>query len=137
MSAEFWNLAGSELQARMVGICRTVVRYPYRVLANSVALSQWTSLTWHSGCALGYALNRRRASDLQGLEFMRFTCARLARVLTSFWPWRQSMDSPMSWPENLAGIKISPHLTPANWSLTESCSRIGLEVPGSLHPRGS
>lgn len=124
----------------MAGIRPTVVRYPYRTLANSIALTAFRNgpvETLHSGRALGYALNHRRASDLQSLELMRFTSARLAAVLTSFRPWQQSADPPMSWPENLAGIYISPHLTPANWSLTESCCRIELEEPRNRPPATS
>jgi hypothetical protein len=41
------------------------------------------------------------------------------------------------WPENLAGIYISPYYSPSTWSLTETCSRIDLESQGDQLPAGS
>jgi hypothetical protein len=129
-SADFWNLAGPELKSRMEKTLTIVVQHPYRVLANSMALASWRNgpvENLHCGRVLGYTMDHRRATNQQSLELMRFTSERLATVLSRFRPWKQCPDPPVPWPENLAGIYISPRLSSSTWSLTESCSRIDLE----------
>jgi hypothetical protein len=130
-SPTFWNLAGADLKARMERARPIAVKYPYRILANSMALVAWRNgpvENLHCGLVSGYSWNRRRATDRQNWELMRFTSERLAALLSRFRPWKQDADSPVPWPENLAGIYISPYYGPSTWSLTESCSRIDLEA---------
>jgi hypothetical protein len=132
-SPAFWNLAGADLRARMERARPIVIQYPYRILANSMALAAWRNgpvENLHCGRISGYNLNRRRATDQQIRELMRFTSERLAALLSRFRPWKQDAGSPVPWPENLAGIYISPYYSPSTWSLTESCSRIELEAQG-------
>ena len=139
-SADFWNLAGPDLKARMERTHPIVVQHPYRILANSMAFAAWRNgsvESLHGGRAPGYSLNHRRATNQQSLELMRFTSERLAAVLSRFRPWEGCAAPAVPWPENLAGIYISPRLSPSTWSLTESCSRIDLEVRGDSHPAGS
>ena len=115
-----------------------VIRHPYRVLANSMALSAYRSgpvEILHAGLCSGYTLNHRRATDRQTHEVMRFTSERLGAVLAGFRPWEPAADV-FSWPENLAGLYISPRFNSMTWSLTESCSRIDLESPQGLLPGG-
>ena len=138
-SPEFWDLAGPDLKARMERTRPIVVQHPYRILANCMALAAWRNgpvESLHCGRALGYSLNHRRTTNLQSLELMRFTSMRLAAVLSNFRPWEQCADPAVPWPENLAGICISPRFSPSTWSLTESCSRIDLEVQGDSRPVG-
>jgi len=102
-----------------------VVQHPYRILANSMTVAAYRNgpvEELHAGRASGYAMNRRRATDQQSRELMRFTSERLAAVLSGFRPWKRHSGHPWSWPENLAGIYISPYLSPGNRSLCElSC----------------
>jgi hypothetical protein len=77
----------------------------------------------------GYTLTHRRATDRQTHEVLRFTCERLDAVLTGFPPWAQVAVPAFSWPENLAGIYISPRLSSPTWSFTDSCSPVDLEFP--------
>jgi hypothetical protein len=139
-SPDFWDLAGPDLIARMEEILPIVVQHPYRILANSMALAAWRNgpiESLHCGRVVGYTLNHRRATNQQSLKLLRFTSERLAAVLSRFRPWEQRADPSVPWPENLAGIYISPRLTSSTWSLTESSSRIDLEVLGDSRPAGS
>jgi len=131
-SPRFWSSAGPDLRARMERIQPVVIRHPYRVLANSMALAAWRNgpvEDIHAGLGSDYSLDHRRASDRQIQEVMRFTSERLAAVLGSFRPWERGAGSVFAWPGNLAGIYISPRFTSRIWSLTESSSRIDLESP--------
>jgi hypothetical protein len=115
-----------------------VTQHPYRILGNSLALSCYRNgpvEELHSGLSSGYSLHRRRATDRQSQDLIRFTVERLSPVLSRFRPWEADADAPAAWPENLAGIYISPRLTGREWSLTESCSRIDLQsLTGSFLP---
>jgi hypothetical protein len=139
-SPGFWKSAGPDLRARMERIRPTVAQHPYRVLANTIVLSAYRNgpvENLHSGRSSAIcALNHRRATDRQTHEVMRFTSERLGAVLSKFRPWEQSADFVVSWPENLAGIYISPFYSSSTWSLTESCSRIDLESPSDPRPAG-
>ena len=139
-SHDFWNLAGADLRARMERVRPIVRQHPYRILGNSMTLAAWRNgpvESLHSGWVSSYSLNHRRATDQQSGELMRFTADRLASVISRFRPWRQRTDTPVPWPENLAGLYISPYYSPSTWSLTETCSRIDLESQGDQVPAGS
>ena len=132
-SPEFWNSAGADLRSRMDRARAIVVQHPYRILANSMAVAAYRNgpvENLHAGHASGYTLNRRRATDQQHHELMRFTSERLAAVLSGFRPWKRPSGHPLPWPENLAGIYLSPYLSPGNWSLCELSCPIHLGVHG-------
>ena len=139
-SPEFWNTAGADLRSRMDRARAIVVQHPYRILANSMTVAAYRNgpvEELHAGRASGYAMNRRRATDQQSRELMRFTSERLAAVLSGFRPWKRHSGHPWSWPENLAGIYLSPYLSPGNWSLCVlSCpvpwELMGVSVSGTL-----
>ena len=138
--ADFWNLAEPDLKAQMERTRPIVVEHPYRILANSMVLAAYRNgpvENLHRGRVLGYTLNHRRATNRQSRDLMRFTSERLASVLSRFRPWVQRSGHPLPWPENLAGIYISPRFSASTWSLTESCSSIDLEVGRDSHPAGT
>jgi hypothetical protein len=131
-SAGFWNRADPDLKARMKQTHPIVIRHPYRVLSNSLVLSAYRNgpvEDLHFGLSSRYALTRRRATEEQSRDLMCYTSVRLAPMLSKFRPWELRADSPVPWPENLAGIYISPRFTCRTWSLTESGSRIDLQFP--------
>ena len=101
-----------------------------------MALSAWRNgpvEDIHAGLCSGYSTGHRRASDRQIQGLMRFTSEYLEGLLESFRPWERGAGSEFAWPENLAGIYISPRFTSRTWSLTELSSRIDLEpVPAPL-----
>ena len=139
-SHDFWNLAGADLRARIDRVRPIVTQHPYRILGNSMTLAAWRNgpvESLHSGWVSGYTLNHRRATDQQSRELMRFASDRLASVISRFRPWERCTDSPVPWPENLAGLYISPYYSPSTWSLTETCSRIDLESQGDRVPISS
>ena len=139
-SHDFWDLAGADLRARMDRVRPIVTQHPYRILGNSMTLAAWRNgpvESLHSGWVSSYTLNHRRATDQQSGELMRFTADRLAAVLSMFRPWRQRTDTSIPWPENLAGLYISPYYSPPTWSLTDTCSRIDLESQGDRVPISS
>jgi hypothetical protein len=131
-SAAFWNWADPELKARMARARPILVRHPYRVLANSMALSAYRNgpvENLHSGRFTGYSLIHRRAGEGQSRELMRYTSEHLASVLPRFRPWKGNSVDSVPWPENLAGIYVSPWFGARSWSLTETCSHIDVESP--------
>jgi hypothetical protein len=131
-SHTFWETAGDDMCDRLNRARLTVSQHPYRILANSMTLMSWRNgpvEDLHCGWASGYSLRYRRATDRQSKELMSFTSSRLAVLLSRFRPWAQSPGPDPPWPENIAGIYISPRtrFTSSSWSLTESCSPIRLE----------
>ena len=139
-SPDFWNLAGPDLRARMERTRPILVQHPYRVLANSMVISAYRNgpvENLHRGRSTGYTLIHRRATDRQSRELMLFTSEQLASALSSLRPWKLCVDPPIPWPENLAGIYISPCFGARTWSLTESCSRIDLKSPADYRPADS
>ena len=132
VSSVFWKLASADYRDRLDRAQPIVTRHPYRVLGNSIALAAWRNgpvEDIHRGWAAGHSLDHRRATDDQCRELMNFTSARLSVLLSRFRPWMPSPRPTPSWPENLAGIQISPRFTCSSWSLTESCSVVDLEPP--------
>jgi len=130
VSPIFWELAGADYRDRLDRARPIVTRHPYRVLGNSMALAAWRNgpvEDIHRGWAAGHSLDYRRATDDQCRELMSFTSDRLSVLLSRFRPWTRSAGLAPSWPENLAGIQISPRFTCSSWSLTESCSVVELE----------
>lgn len=128
-SPDFWNRATAEWRARINEVREVVTRHPYRILANSLVLASYRNgpiERLHSGRVLGYSLNRRRATDRQVRELLQFTSDRLATVLLRMRPWEQHPGHLLPWPENLAGIYLSPVLTPKGWSLSDSSCTICL-----------
>ena len=108
-----------------------VARHPYRVLGNSMALAAWRNGAVeeiHCGWAAGHSVDHRRATDDQGRELMSFTPAACPCCLRGFGRGCKVRAQPR-WPENLAGIRISPRFTCSSWSMTESCSVVELEHP--------
>ncbi len=144
VSPFFWELAVADYRDRLDRARTIVTRHPYRVLGNSMALSAWRNgpvEDIHRGWAAGHSLDYRRATDDQCQELMSFTSDRLSVLLSKFRPWIRSAGPAPSWPENLAGIQISPRFTCSSWSLTESCSVVELEpqesTPKPLFRRSS
>jgi hypothetical protein len=126
----FWKTAGTDLCDRLNRARPIVSQHPYRILANSMTLASWRNgpvEDLHCGWASGYSLKRRRATDRQSKELMSFTSGHLAVLFSRFRPWTQSPDPAPPWPENIAGIYISPRFTCSSWTLTESCSLIGFD----------
>jgi hypothetical protein len=139
ISSVFWELAGADYRDRLDRARPIVTRHPYRVLGNSMALAAWRNgpvEDIHRGWAACHSLDYRRATDDQCRELMSFTSDRLSVLLSRFRPWMQSPGLAPAWPENLAGIQISPRFTCSSWSLTESCSVVELE-PQQLTPKPS
>ena len=139
-SHDFWNLAGADLRARMERVRPIVRQHPYRILSNSMTLAAWRNgpvESLHCGWVASYSLNHRRATDQQSGELMSFTTDRLASVISMFRPWKRCTNTPVPWPENLAGLYISPYYSPSTWSLTDTCSRIDLESQGEQVPPNS
>jgi hypothetical protein len=133
----FWKTAGDDLCDRLNRARPMMSQHPYRILANSMTRASWRNgpvEDLHCGRASGYSLQYRRATDRQSRELMSFTSGHLAVLLSRFRPWSQSQGLAPPWPENLSGIYISPRFTCPSWTLTESCSLIGLE-PQEPTPR--
>jgi hypothetical protein len=132
VSSVSWELAGTDYRDRLDRAQPIVTLHPYRVLGNSLALAAWRNgpvEEIHRGWAAGHSLDHRRVTDDQCRELISFTSGRLSVLLSKFRPWIQSPGPAPSWPENLAGIQISPRFTCSSWSLTESCSVVELEPP--------
>jgi hypothetical protein len=130
-SPDFWNRAQPDLRERMDRIRPTMRQYPYRIIANGMAAACYRNgpvENLHAGRARAYSPDCRRATDGQIRELMEHTSGYLASVLAKFRPWEQSSGHPLQWPDNLAGIYISPYFSPRNWSLSESCCSIQLEA---------
>jgi hypothetical protein len=90
-----------------------VARHPYRVPGNSVALAALRDGAVEKidcGWAAGHSVDHGRAMDEQCRELMSFTPNRLSKLLTRFRRWMQSRGPAPLWPENLAGITISPRI---------------------------
>jgi hypothetical protein len=127
----FWELAGPGLRDRLDGARPIVTQHPYRILGNSMALAAWRNgpiEDVHCGWISDYSLDLRRIADEQCRDLMSFTSSRLSVLLSKFRPWMQSPGSAPLWPENLAGIQISPRFACSSWSLIESCSVVNLEL---------
>lgn len=132
VSPFFWEMAGADYRDRLDRARPIVTRHPYRVLGNSMELAAWRNgpvEDIHRGLAVGHFLDHRRATDDECRELMSFTSGRLSVLLSRFRPWMRSPGPAPSWPENLAGIQISPRFTCSSWSLTESCSVVEFEPP--------
>lgn len=131
VSPIFWERAGADYRDRLDRARPIVTRHPHRVLGNSMALAAWRNgpvEEMHRGWAAGHSLDRRRATtDDQCRELMSFTSGRMSVLLSRSRPWTQSPGLVPSWPENLAGIQISPTFTCSSWSLAESCSVVELD----------
>ena len=130
VSSVFWELAGADYRDRLDRARPIVTRHPYRILGNSMALAAWRNgpvEDIHRGWPGSHSLDHRRATDDQCRELMSFTSGSLSALLSRFRPWTQSPGLVPSWPENLAGIQISPTFTCSSWSLTESCSVVELD----------
>jgi hypothetical protein len=130
-SPDFYNGAQPDLRERMDRIRPVTRQYPYRIIANGMAVTCYRNgpvEDLHAGRAQACSPDHRRATDQQIRELMEFTSGHLASVLAKFRPWEQSSGHPLQWPDNMAGICISPYFSPRNWSLSESCCPIKLET---------
>jgi hypothetical protein len=130
-SPDFYMGAQPELRERMDRIRPATRQYPYRIIANGMAVACYRNgpvENLHAGRAQAYSPDHRRATDPQIRELMEFTSGQLASVLAKFRPWKKSSGHPLQWPENIAGIYLSPYFSPSNWSLSESCCPIRLEA---------
>ena len=130
VSPMFWELAGADYRDRLDRARPIVIRHPYRVLGNSMALAAWRNgpvEDIHRGCAAGYSLDHRRATAGQCRQLMSYTSGRLSVLLSRFRPWERSPVPVPVWPENLAGMQISPRFTGSSWSLTDLCCVVELE----------
>ena len=130
-SPDFYNRAQPDLRERMDRIRSAARQYPYRIIGNGMAVACYRNgpvENLHAGREWAYSPDHRRATDRQMRELMEFTSGQLAPVLTKFRPWERSSGHPLQWPDNMAGIYISPYFSPRNWSLSESCCPIKLET---------
>lgn len=131
-SPDFYNRVQPDLRERMDRIRPVARQYPYRIIANGMAVACYRNgpvENLHAGREWAHSLDHRRATDGQIRELMEFTSGHLASVLAKFRPWEKSSCHPMQWPDNMAGIYISPYFSPRSWSLSESCCPIQLETP--------
>jgi hypothetical protein len=123
ISPDFYNGAQSDLRERMDRIRPATRQYPYRIIANGMAVACYCNgpvENLHAGRTPAYSLDRRRATDRQIRELMELISGHLASVLTKFRPWEQSSSHPLRWLDNMAGIYISPYFSPRNWSLSRN-----------------
>jgi hypothetical protein len=130
-SPDFWNSAPEERRARINREHGVLTQYCYRILANSVALAAWRNgpiEDVHAGPASGYDLNLRRVNKRKSRALMRFTSEHLAAFLPRFNPWQHEPKHPLPWPQNLAGIYLSPCFTLRSWSLSESSCVVRLPI---------
>jgi hypothetical protein len=130
-SPDCYNGAQPDLRERMDRIRPVTPPYPYRIIANGMAVACYRNgpvENLHAGRAQACSLDHRRATYQQIRELMEFTSGHLDSVLAKFRPWEQSSGHPLQWPDNMAGIYISPYFSPRNWSLSESCCPIRLET---------
>lgn len=126
-SADFYNSAQPDLRERMDRIRPVARQYPYRIIGNGIAVACYRNgpvENLHAGREHAYSQDHRRATDRQIRELMEFTSCHLASVIAQFRPWGQSSGHPLPWPENIAGICLSPYLSPRDWTLSESCCPI-------------
>jgi hypothetical protein len=129
-SSDFYKRAQPDLRERMDRIRPAARQYPYRIIGNGMAVACYRNgpvENLHAGRAWAYSPDHRRATDRQFRELMEFTSGHLASVLPKFRPWEQSSRHSLQWPDNMAGIYISPYFSPRDWSLSESCCPIKLE----------
>jgi hypothetical protein len=128
-SPDFYNGAQPDLREQMDRTRPATRQYHYRIIANSMAAACYRNgpvENLHAGRAQAYSLDHRRATDRQIRELMEFISSHLASVLPRFRPWEQSSRHSLQWPDNMAGIYISPYFSPRDWSLSESCCPIKL-----------
>ena len=130
-SAEFWNTISEDLKDRIRQSRAHLSRYPYRILANSIVLWAYRNgpvEDLHAGRSRAHSLEHRRATGEQCRDLMRFTSQRLSAALGTLRLWEEDHSDPVPWPTNLAGIHISPVLTPPSWSLSEFSSSVTLSA---------
>ena len=104
----------------------TAVSYPYRTLANGIIDSAYRNgpiENNHAGREAAYPLDRRRFTDRQVRQIIRFTAERLSPFVSAIPLWNEELGDMPPWPERMARLpawKQYPH----GWSFTESSSRI-------------
>ena len=138
----FCEMAGIDLRDRLDRARPIVTPDAYRVLGNRIALASWRNgpvEELHSGRALAYSLSYRRATDRQSRELMSFASGHLTVLISRFRPWAQCPGSAPPWPENIAGIYISPRFTCSSWSFeldVLSCPRCGgrMRILAAINP---
>jgi hypothetical protein len=120
-----------EWQSRLAGALPAVRQHPWRILANSLVLQAYRNgpvEEIHAGRTCSYSLVHRRATEAESREIVRFTARCLAAVFAGLRPWKDEGGYTLPWPDVLAGVAISPWLTPRSWTLTEESCPVRLPL---------
>ncbi|MCI0578101.1 MAG: hypothetical protein L0332_17065 [Chloroflexi bacterium] len=108
---------------------QTAVSHPYRTLANTIIHFVYRNgpiEDSHAGREPAYPLDRRRLTDGQARQLVRYTAERLSPFVSATPLWDGDLGDMPPWPARIAGLPAWRQY-PHGWSLTESSSQIQLK----------
>lgn len=102
------------------------VQYPYRSLANTIAVLAYRDgpiEDIHHGKTAAYSMNLKRMTVDQVREVMKHTAQHMTGVLGARPIWHDDFAHLGQWPERLENLPYIP-CYPTNWSLLETSAKV-------------